>query len=87
MDFCVGCQHPLYFAGRRLRESAPMIPLAASIRTAVGIFSYDGGVHFGLTGDYDTVPDLAVLAHGIENGVAELLEIAGATVSPEGGSG
>ena len=70
-----GPQVPLYFAGRRLLESAPTIPLAASIRTAVGIFSYDGGVHFGLTGDYDTVPDLAVLARGIEDGVAELLAL------------
>jgi diacylglycerol O-acyltransferase / wax synthase len=72
-----GPQRPLYFAGRRMLESAPTIPLGASIRTAVGIFSYDGSLHFGLTGDYDTVPDLAVLARGIEAGVAELVDLAG----------
>ncbi len=71
-----GPQRPLFFVGRKLLESAPTIPLAASLRIAIGIFSYDGGVHFGLTGDYDTVPDLAVLARGIEAGVTELLEIA-----------
>ena len=76
-----GPQRPLYFAGRRMISSAPTIPLAASLRTAVGIFSYDGGLHFGLTGDYDTVPDLAVLARGIEAGVAELVELANATTS------
>ena len=67
-----GPQRPLYFAGRRMFSNAPTIPLAASLRTAIGIFSYDGGLHFGLTGDYDTVPDLDVLARGIEAGVAEL---------------
>ncbi|MFC4946301.1 WS/DGAT/MGAT family O-acyltransferase [Pseudonocardia sp. GCM10023141] len=71
-----GPQRPLYFAGRVLLQSAPIIPLGASIRTAIGIFSYNGGVHFGITGDYDTVPDIDVLARGIEAGVAELLEIA-----------
>ncbi len=71
-----GPQRPLYFAGRRMISNAPTIPLAASLRTAVGIFSYDGGLHFGLTGDYDTVPDLDVLARGIEAGVAELVALA-----------
>lgn len=77
-----GPQRPLYFAGRMLLQSAPIIPLGASIRTAVGIFSYNGGVHFGVTGDYDTVPDIAVLARGIEAGVAELLAAA-AKKAPE----
>lgn len=71
-----GPQHPLYFAGRRLIESSPLIPLAGSIRIAIGIFSYDGGVHFGITGDYDTVADIDVLVHGIEDGIAELLQLA-----------
>ncbi|MDQ3734285.1 MAG: wax ester/triacylglycerol synthase family O-acyltransferase, partial [Actinomycetota bacterium] len=72
-----GPQHPLYFSGRRLLESAPLVPLAGSIRVAIGIFSYDGGVHFGITGDYDTVADIDVLAHGIGDGIAELLQLAG----------
>ena len=33
-----GPQRPLYFAGRRLLESSPMVPLAGSIRIAIGIF-------------------------------------------------
>jgi hypothetical protein len=71
-----GPQHPLYFAGRRLLESAPTIPLASSLRVAIWIFSYNGGLHFGITGDYDTAPDLDVLCRGIEDGVAELLALA-----------
>ena len=37
-----GPQRPVYFVGRRMLHTAPTIPLAASLRTAVGIFSYDG---------------------------------------------
>jgi len=71
-----GPQHPLYFAGRRLLESAPTVPLAGSIRIAIGIFSYDGGVYFGITGDYDTGADIDVLGQGIESGIAELVQTA-----------
>jgi hypothetical protein len=39
----------------------------------VAIFSYDGQVNFGLTGDYDTAADLDVLRDGIEEGMRELL--------------
>jgi diacylglycerol O-acyltransferase / wax synthase len=73
-----GPQHPLYFAGRRLLESSPTIPLAASLRVVVGIFSYNGGLRFGITGDYDTAPDVGVLRDGIERGVADLVAAANA---------
>jgi diacylglycerol O-acyltransferase len=81
-----GPQHPLYFAGRRLLESSPFVPLLASVRTVIGIFSYDGGVHFGITGDYDSVPDIDVLRHGIESGVAELAAAALAAQSAGNGA-
>jgi WS/DGAT/MGAT family acyltransferase len=69
-----GPQFPLYLAGRRLLESFPYIPLFASVRLAVAIFSYDGALNFGVSGDYDTAPDVEVL--WIENGLAKLVEIA-----------
>jgi WS/DGAT/MGAT family acyltransferase len=71
-----GPQHPLYFAGRRLLESAPLIPVLGSVRTVIGIFSYDGHLYFGITGDYDSVPDIDVLRRGIESGVEELVTAA-----------
>jgi diacylglycerol O-acyltransferase len=37
------------------------------------MFSYRDTLSFGLTGDYDTVPDLQVLAEGIAESMAELL--------------
>ena len=35
------------------------------VRIGVAIYSYRDALTFGLTGDYDTVPDLHVLADGI----------------------
>ena len=31
----------------------PYVPLGGQIRIGVAIFSYDGEVNFGITGDYD----------------------------------
>jgi hypothetical protein len=73
-----GPQRPLYAAGRRMLECFPYVPLAGHVRVGVAIFSYDGGLNFGVTGDYDAAPDIDVLATGIENEIAALLEAAGA---------
>jgi len=69
-----GPQHPLYLAGRRLLETFPFVPLGGRVRVGVAIFSYDGGINFGVTGDLDTAPDIGVLCRGIEHGVAQLLD-------------
>ncbi len=71
-----GPQQPLYGLGRRLVEIIPYVPIATTVRIGVSIFSYCGQVTFGLTGDYDTTPDIEVLARGVENGVGDLLAAA-----------
>ncbi len=71
-----GPQFPLYLVGRRMLESFPYIPLFASVRVAVAIFSYDGALSFGVSGDYDTAPDISVLCAGIEHGLAQLVALA-----------
>jgi diacylglycerol O-acyltransferase len=76
-----GPQFPLYASGRRLLESFPYIPLFAQVRLAVAIFSYDGGLSFGVSGDYDSTPDIDVLCLGIERGLAQLVS-ASAPSSP-----
>jgi WS/DGAT/MGAT family acyltransferase len=68
-----GPQFPLYSCGRRLLRACPYVPLAAPLRVGVAIFSYDGELVFGITGDYDTASDIGVLAEGIERGVNQLL--------------
>ncbi|HSZ36694.1 MAG TPA: wax ester/triacylglycerol synthase family O-acyltransferase [Acidimicrobiales bacterium] len=69
-----GPQFPLYAAGRRMLRAFPYVPLAGQVRLGIAIFSYFGEVNFGITGDYDTTPDIDVLAHGIEDGMAQLLK-------------
>jgi WS/DGAT/MGAT family acyltransferase len=72
-----GPQFPLYAAGRQMREAYPYVPIANNVRIGIAIFSYLGTLNFGVTGDYDTTPDLDVLTRGIEAGVQELLDYAG----------
>ncbi|MGO8886245.1 MAG: WS/DGAT/MGAT family O-acyltransferase [Streptosporangiaceae bacterium] len=71
-----GPREPLYGMGRRLVEIIPYVPIAATLRTGIAIFSYCGRLTFGITGDYAANPDLDVLARGIETGIAELLAAA-----------
>ena len=67
---------PLFLTGRRMLESYPYVPLGGHVRIGVAIYSYDGRLGFGVTGDYDTAPDIGVLCAGIEHGMAELVDAA-----------
>ncbi len=72
-----GPQFPLYAVGRKMIRAFPYVPLGGQIRISIAIFSYNGEVNFGITGDYDSTPDLDVLTAGIENGMSRLIELAG----------
>jgi diacylglycerol O-acyltransferase / wax synthase len=74
-----GPQFPLYAVGRRLLEAIPYVPLMYPVRIGVAIFSYDGNLAFGVTGDYDEAPDIDVLCAGIEDGMDELVALAQAS--------
>ena len=76
-----GPQHPLYLTGRRMLEAFPFVPLGGHVRVGIAIFSYDGAVNFGVTGDLDTAPDIDILCAGIERGIGQLL---GSQSSPNG---
>ena len=78
-----GPQFPLYAAGRRMLEAFPYVPLAGTVRIGIAIFSYDGMLNFGVTGDFDSAADVGVLAGGIEGGLSELLGIAEGTRKAE----
>jgi diacylglycerol O-acyltransferase len=71
-----GPQFPLYVLGRRLSEIFPIPFLAGERALAIAIISYDGKVGFGLLGDYDALPDLDVVAEGIEASLAQLVALA-----------
>jgi WS/DGAT/MGAT family acyltransferase len=70
-----GPQQPLHTLGRRLLESFPFVPVIGHVRISIAIFSYDGGLYFGVTGDYDSSSDVGILTAGVESSTAELLEL------------
>ncbi|MGE5287271.1 MAG: WS/DGAT/MGAT family O-acyltransferase [Micromonosporaceae bacterium] len=67
---------PLYVLGRKLVEVYPYVPIATGFRVSIGIVSYLGGLFFGLTGDFDAMPDIDVLGDGIIAGIHELAQAA-----------
>jgi diacylglycerol O-acyltransferase / wax synthase len=71
-----GPQFPLYAAGREMLEYLPFVPLGPGVRIGVAILSYNGQLRFGITGDYDTAPDIDILADGIDAAVTTLLRLA-----------
>ncbi len=62
----------LHLLGRELLKVYPVIPLAGRVPVAVGVLSYNADLSFGITGDYDSAPELSVLADGIRSAL-ELL--------------
>jgi diacylglycerol O-acyltransferase len=68
-----GPQQPVQTLGKKMLESYPFVPVVGSIRIVVAIFSYNGGLFFGVTGDYDGAPDIDVLTRGIRAGMDDLL--------------
>jgi diacylglycerol O-acyltransferase / wax synthase len=77
---------PLYACGRQMLEVFPFVPIAGHLRIGVAIFSYNGMLNFGVTGDYDTAPDIGVLGGGVEDGMTELLKLAGDDRTGEAGA-
>jgi diacylglycerol O-acyltransferase len=71
-----GPQVPLYVLGRRLDDLFPLAFLPKGHALAIAIMSYDGRIEYGLLGDYDALPDIEVVAEGIDDALAELLEAA-----------
>jgi diacylglycerol O-acyltransferase len=72
-----GPQIPLYAVGRLVVSAYPFVPIAMQVRAGVAMLSYNGHVHFGITGDYDHVADVDVVAEGIRLGMDEMLAVAG----------
>jgi diacylglycerol O-acyltransferase / wax synthase len=72
-----GPQFPLYLLGRELQDIFPMVPLAANQSVCFGIMSYNGRVNFGITADYDSMPDLDALLDDLDASLGELVAATG----------
>ncbi|MFP5253201.1 MAG: WS/DGAT/MGAT family O-acyltransferase [Actinomycetes bacterium] len=69
-----GPQFPLYAAGAQMVESYPVPPLLPRHALAIGVTSYDGHVHYGLSGDRDALSDLDVLGQCLTEALEELVD-------------
>ena len=82
-----GPQFPLYSRGHKMLDLFPMAPLAANQALGIAVMSYNGQFGFGLIADYDALPDVGVIAEGIEKSIAELLTEAEAANARAEGNG
>jgi WS/DGAT/MGAT family acyltransferase len=73
-----GPQIPLYILGKQLQDLFPLAFLPQGHALAVAIMSYNGRLEYGLLGDFDALPDIDVIAEGIDESLAELLAATGA---------
>jgi diacylglycerol O-acyltransferase len=71
-----GPQFPLYLLGRELEDVFPVAFLPRDHALAVAIMSYNGGIDFGLLGDFDAMPDLDELGRMLEESRDELIAAA-----------
>jgi diacylglycerol O-acyltransferase len=84
-----GPQMPLYVLGRKLEDLFPVAFLPSNHALAIAIMSYNGGIDFGLLADYDALPDVDIVAQGLDEALQELLQAArhGAPAADETANG
>lgn len=68
-----GPEVPLYLAGARLEALFPLGPIVEGVGINVTVFSYLDAVHVGVQACWDLMPDIGVLARGMEEALAELV--------------
>jgi len=67
-----GPEQPLYFAGARLLELFPVLPLMSKVSLGVAGISYAGQFNITVVGDGDTYPDLDVFGAAVSEELHEL---------------
>jgi WS/DGAT/MGAT family acyltransferase len=72
-----GPQIPMYIAGARLVAQYPVMPIAENMGLSIACTSLAGTMAFGITADWDTLPDIEYLAAAMDESIAELLKAAG----------
>jgi hypothetical protein len=64
---------PLYLLGALVLAAFPLVPLYQNQALGMALMSYAGGLHWGLTSDWDRVPDLHDVALRLGEAVEELV--------------
>jgi diacylglycerol O-acyltransferase len=72
-----GPQLPMYIAGAKLLAQYPVMPITETMGLSIACTSLAGTMAFGITADWDILPDIDVLADAMEDSIAELRKAAG----------
>ena len=72
-----GPQVPMYIAGAKLLAQYPIMPIAESMGLSIAVTSLAGTMAFGITADWDTMPDIEFLAEAMGDSMDELRKAAG----------
>jgi WS/DGAT/MGAT family acyltransferase len=71
-----GPTEPLYLLRARVREVFPIVSLAANQGLGIALFSYAGGLYWGLNADWDLLPDLHDFVEAVEAEFDQLRRLA-----------
>ena len=69
-----GPEVPVYFAGARVLEVFPVLPLVANVTIGVGALSYAGQFNITVVADHDAVPDLGTFTAAARSELRALCE-------------
>jgi diacylglycerol O-acyltransferase len=72
-----GPRVPLYLLESKMIEIHPHVPLAGMLGLGIALFSYDKTLSWGLTADWDLIPDLHDLVRFTESSFSDLEHAAG----------
>ncbi len=72
-----GPRVPMYVAGARLLAQYPIMPIGETMGLSIAVTSLAGTMAFGITADWDTLPDIEALGEAIDDSLAELRKASG----------
>lgn len=67
---------PLYFAGARVLEAFPVVPILGNVSIGVGAFSYAGQFNLTVVSDRENVPDVGHFVDGMRRSLDQLARLA-----------
>jgi WS/DGAT/MGAT family acyltransferase len=80
-----GPQFPLYCLGRRMEALFPYVMLVKELRITTAVFSYDGKVFFGVTGDAAGIFDIERVCDSVSSAIDRLAAASPPVESGESG--
>jgi diacylglycerol O-acyltransferase len=67
---------PLYMLGAQMKAIYPMVPLMQNQNLGIALFSYNGGLHWGLNADWESFPHIHEFVGDLDASFAEYKALA-----------